>query len=515
MAEFSSVNTGKELGGFNALGLPTHPEYQNYVRRWEFLIRSYLGGVEYRFGNYLTKYIMESSGEYISRLSQTPLDNHCKSVVHIFNSFLFRTEPDRDFGSMEDMPELEAFLKDADLEGRTWDSFMKDVNILSSVYGHVICLVDKSDVNVGTRAEELEQGLRPYVSIYTPDNILDWSFTRLPSGLYECSYVKLLEREIRADNVNIQFYVRTITKDSITIESYEPNKKNALKVVEVKPNNIGKVPVVWVYAQRSPTRGIGVSDIGDIADMQNGIYNELSEIEQTIRLSGHPSLVKTIETQASAGAGAIINMPNDLDPGLRPSLLQPSGQSIDSILNSVKSKIEAIDRMAFLGSMRAIETRAMSGVALQTEMLQLDVKLNEKARNLELAEEQIWRLFARWMNMTFDGEIEYPSQFQVRDKNFEMDLLKKAADSNPTDPRVKSAIDIKILDLLDLDEDELAAINDTRILDLDTVSEEANYDIVLPHEMTDPITGETRMVATQEEHIVLANQGWVHPVQEM
>ena len=148
-------------------------------------------------------------------------------------------------------------------------------------------------------------------------------------------------------------------------------------------------------------------------------------------------------------------------------------------------------------------------------MLQFDTKLNEKARSLELAEEQIFDLFALWQDMVFDGEIKYPTVFQVRDKNHEIDLLKKAADTNPADPRVKKAIDIKILDMLDLDEDELAAINDQRILDLDTVSEEANYDIVLPHEMTDPITGETRMVATQEEHIVLANQGWIHPVQEM
>jgi hypothetical protein len=478
MAEFSSVNTSRDRGGFNAQGLPSHPEYQNYIRRWEFLIRSYLGGLEYRFGNYLTKYQMESSSEYISRLAQTPYDNHCKSVVHIFNSFLFRTEPNREFGSLENMPELDAFLKDADLEGRTWQSFIKDVNILSSVYGHVLVLVDKSDVNVGTRAEELAQGLRPYVSIYTPENIIDWQFTRLASGLYECSYVKLLEREMRYDNTNVQFYIRTITKDSITIESYQPNQKNPLKVIEVKPNNLGKVPVVWVYAQRSPTRGIGVSDIGDIADMANGIYNELSEIEATIRLSGHPSLVKTRETEASAGAGAIINMPNDLDPGLRPALLQPSGQSIDSILNSMKGKIEAIDRMAFLGSMRAIEQRSMSGVALQTEMLQLDVKLNEKARNLELAEEQIWRLFANWMNMVFDGEIKYPSQFQVRDRNFEMDLIKKAADSNPTDPRVKAAIDVKILDILEVDESDIATPAEQAEIQEQLMTGESNEEII-------------------------------------
>lgn len=495
MPEFSSVNTSRDRGGFNAQGLPSHPEYQNYIRRWEFLIRSYLGGVEYRFGNYLTKYQMESSSEYIGRLAQTPLDNHCKSVTHIFNSFLFRTEPKRDFGSLEDMPELDSFLKDADLEGRTWQSFMKDVNILSSVYGHVVVLVDKSDVNVGTRAEELAQGLRPYVSIYTPENIIDWQFTRLSSGLYECSYVKLLEREMRYDNANVQFYVRTITRDTVTIESYQPNEKNALRLVEVKPNNLGKVPVVWVYAQRSPTRGIGVSDIGDIADMQNGIYNELSEIEQTIRLSGHPSLVKTRETEASAGAGAIINMPNDLDPGLRPQLLQPSGQSIDSILNSVSKKVEAIDRMAFLGSMRAVEQRAMSGVALQTEMLQLDVKLNEKARNLELSEEQIWRLFANWMNMVFDGEIRYPSQFQVRDRNYEMDLLKKAAESGPTDPRVRAAIDYKILDILEVDENDIA-IADTQQVPVNTVDEVAQQQLASLESDIDADTADVEALAS-------------------
>jgi hypothetical protein len=171
-------------------------------------------------------------------------------------------------------------------------------------------------------------------------------------------------------------------------------------------------------------------------------------------------------------------MPNDLDPGLRPALLQPSGQSIDSILNSMKGKIEAIDRMAFLGSMRAIEQRSMSGVALQTEMLQLDVKLNEKARNLELAEEQIWRLFANWMNMVFDGEIKYPSQFQVRDRNFEMDLIKKAADSNPIDPRVRAAIDVKILDILEVDESDIATPAEQAEIQEQLMTGESNEEII-------------------------------------
>jgi predicted regulator of Ras-like GTPase activity (Roadblock/LC7/MglB family) len=51
--------------------------------------------------------------------------------------------------------------------------------------------------------------------------------------------------------------------------------------------------------------------------------------------------------------------------------------------------------------------------------------------------------------------------FHIRDKNLDIDLLKKAADTNPADPRVKQAIEMKILDLLDLDEEQLAAMNAT------------------------------------------------------
>lgn len=455
MVDYNLVNRNLEANRNALEGVPTHEEYQNFKNRWDFLQRSYSGGAQYRMGNYLTKYVMESTGEYVSRLSQTPLDNHCKSIIHIYNSFLFRNPPKRNFGNLEGLPEIEHFLSDADLEGRDFDAFMRDVNIQSSIYGHCLVLVDKPAVAVGTRAEELQQGIRPYVNLFTPENIIDWEFERLPSGLYELSFLRLLETEQRAYQKATKYYLRTFTREKIYLEEYNPNKKKTLTLIEEMDNNLGKIPAVFVYAQRSPVRGIGVSDIGDIADMQNAIYNELSEIEQTIRLSGHPTLVKTFDTEASAGAGAIINLPNELDPGLRPELLQPSGQSIDMIINSIENKVKAIDRMAHMGSVRAIETRSMSGIALQTEMLQLDTKLIEKAKNLQLAEEHIFRLFAQWQNMAWDGEIKYPSVFNIRDRNYEMDILKKAADCNPQNPMVRQLLDNKIMETIEHDQDDL------------------------------------------------------------
>jgi hypothetical protein len=106
------------------------------------------------------------------------------------------------------------------------------------------------------------------------------------------------------------------------------------------------------------------------------------------------------------------------------------------------------------------------------------------------------------------GEVDYPGSFNIRDTGKEIEQLQIAANTNPADPRVKAAIDMKILDWLDLDEDELAALADPRIISLDTVPEE-NAEF-MPHVMINPITGEQRTVTSQEEHIVLANQGWIH-----
>jgi len=399
--------------------------------------------------------VYESESEYVQRLVSTPLDNHVKSIVHTHNSFLFRHKPYRDFGGIKNNPELEPFLKDADLEGRTWDAFMRDVNIHSTVAGHCVVLLDRPASQAGTKAEELAQGIRTYATLFTAPNILDWAFERLPSGHYELSYLKLLEVEQRAYGQVSDYYVRTYTKEDITLERYRPTKQNkGQEVLNIVPNELGKIPAVFVYDSRSPVKGIGVSFIGDIADTQNFIVNQLTEVEQLIRLQNHPSLVKTQDTDAAAGAGAIITMPNELDGALRPFLLQPSSQSIDGILSSIQKNIESIDRMAHMGALRAIETRQMSGAAMVAEFTLLDAKLSEKAKNLELAEEQIWRLWAEWQGLSFDGDIIYPDTFHIRDKAMDMTLLEQAARTNPADPKVKQAIDTKILELI-MDDDEI------------------------------------------------------------
>jgi len=189
--------------------------------------------------------------------------------------------------------------------------------------------------------------------------------------------------------------------------------------------------------------------------MQRAVYQELSEIEQLIRISNHPTLVKSFGTDASAGAGAVINMPDDMDSSLKPYQIQPSGQNLDAVRNSIKDKVEAINRMSHMGAVRGTQAMTQSGVAMQTEFQMLNAKLAEKADILELAEEQLWVLFCNWQDITPDVDVFYPDAFDLRDYDKELIFLQQMRSTGVKSETLMQEIDKKISDLI-LDDEQLA-----------------------------------------------------------
>ena len=390
--------------------LDTHVDYKETVNLWEYYIRSYNGGYDYMVGQYLNRYNLELDNEFNQRLANTPCDNHCKNIIQTYSSFLFRTKPSRDFGSMADEPSLETFLKDADLDGNSFDSVIKQAQNYASIYGHCFMILDKPKVVSQTRADEIEQDIRPYLSIVTPENVLDWNFKREINGRYSLDYLKIREEVDKQGGT----YMRLWYSDRVDTV-YMTDDKTEPTLIDTADNLIGKIPAVILFNAKSHKRGIGQSDLVDIADLQKSIYNELSEIEQLIRLTNHPSLVKTAGVNASAGAGAVIEMPEEMEPNLKPYLLQPSGQNLTAIMDSISHKVEAINRIAHTGAVRTTKQQVSSGIALQTEFELLNARLSEKADNLQIAEEQLFKIYAMFQDTKFDGEINYPDSFNIRD----------------------------------------------------------------------------------------------------
>jgi len=430
----------------------THPEYDNNKYRWEFYLRSYMGGEDYKDGGYLTRYLNEDKDEYNRRLELTPIDNHCKNIVHIYSSFLWRVPPVRKFNSLANNPAIENFMKDADLDGRSFNSFMKQAQVWSSVYGNVWLMMDKPLSNAGTRAEELAQDIRPYVTMFTPENVFDWKYERTASGRFKLVYLKVREAIEEISDTEKEVYYRVWRED--TIESWKSINEIDTHLDTID-NALGKIPAVFLPAQRSVVRGIGISDLSDAAYMQRAIYQELSEIEQLIRISNHPTLVKTYNTDASAGAGSVINMPDDMDSNMKPYQIQPSGQNLDSVRAAITDKVEAINRMSHMGAVRGTQAMTQSGVAMQTEFQMLNAKLSEKADILELAEEQLWELFAEWQDATPDVEVFYPDAFDLRDYDKELIFLQQMRSSGVKSVTLMQEIDKQIADLV-LDDEALA-----------------------------------------------------------
>ena len=475
--------------------------YTSHQEQWKYLLESYLGGEEYRKAKHLTRYQLETDAEYAARLRSTPLDNHCQSVISVYNSFLFREDPDREFKGLEMMSELKDFLNDADMDGRSLNAFMKDVSTWASVFGHCWIIVSKPDVGAVTRADEQALGVRPYVSLLTPMVVLDWQWRRAINGRYELVYFKYIE-DINGDVRTVKEWTPDVIKTSVVNLA-----KQAIQEQYEEVNGLGKIPAVCAYNGRSVVRGIGVSDIADIADAQKFIYNATNECEQSIRLDSHPSLVKTPETQAGIGAGSMIHMPENLDPGLKPYLLEFSGASVSSIYEAIKHTITSIDKMANIGAVRATESRTLSGVAMETEFQLLNARLSEKADNLELAEEQMWRLWCEYMGTEWKGEIDYPGSFNIRDTNSEIAQLKIAKET-ATDPRVLALIDHEIIEWLGEDADlimpEMVTLADGSSVPFDSAEP---FDE--PEELFNPITGETGWVIDFESKREAMLNGWV------
>ena len=440
----------------------------------------------------MTRYQLETDNEYAQRLRNTPLDNHCKSIVATYISFLFRLDAERELGTWTDNPAVDAFLYDADLEGAELDDFMKMVSTWALVFGHSWIILTKPNIDAVTMADEIAAGVRPYANVLTPLTVLDWTWTRQANGSYQLTYFKYIEDA--NDSVTVR---RGWTPETIKTWTTDEQRKTAQMTSE-EVNQLGEIPAVVCYAQRGLVRGLGLSVIEDIADQQRAIYNELSEAADSIRLEGHPSIVVTPDVQYGNGAGAVVIIPNDLDAGLKPYMLNVDAVPVDQIWKSIKNRVESIDKMANTGSIRGTEAVEMSAVSREVEFQLLNAKLSEIADNIELAEKQMWYYFGAYQNLDYtEIDIDYPDSFSIRDTGNEYKMLSEAKGSAGSQES-QQMIDLRLRQLLE--DPRVQDMSDTEAFAMMSATPEVE-------EVTAVVTEEeveehpTTTSATRQEHI--------------
>jgi hypothetical protein len=456
-----------------------HPGYAEYLYRWDYYMRSYMGAEEYRDGAYLRKYIAEEQSPgnaYQQRLLDTALQNHARLTVDAYRSFVFRNPPTRTLGTLVDNPFVVDFVNNADMDNNTMTAFMREVNDQVLIYGGCWVGTDKGSYQVDTQAEAQDMNLRAYAKLYNPTQVRNWSYEKQVNGQNVLQSITVVD-EVHEDHDVLRVWYPD------RVEVYKASKKdfsmmdnnnyagdayarsdnvtlNYGNIIESETfeNPLGYVPFIHVHTDKSYHKGVGTSHIGDVCDLQREIYNLTSEMYESIRLSSHPSIVAEASADINGGSGAIITV--DENTQVNPYLLQASGASVDSILSAIEQKTGAIEGVTHLAATKA-KKGPQSGIALQVERDMLNVKLSDLAGVLERAERLIWRMWFDWEEITPDEEFEihYEKKFDLRDKHQEIALFEKAKNLVPNEIFQKY-LDEQIAKLLIENEEDLQFVID-------------------------------------------------------
>ena len=452
-----------------------HNLYDRYLTDWKLVINSYYGGPEYRNGQYLKAYEVDtntpsetintyqvdsdgsvvgklraqvsnaysssdandtnnvSDGSFYSeKLHNTPNLNYLKLYVSEYNSLLFRTPPQR---VLPETPEVEQFINNVNGEQDSINEFMSQVDILTTVYGvaWVSCM-------------KFGDNPVPTWQVHSPVDVRNWEYGYDKDGNLTLNKILI---ELNSDE-NESVY-RYIDKDVIRTawvsndpeedeEDYTPSQLiEGLELIEgihsvTQENPLGYIPVHPIYQNQKIYNGVGSTSSFDLAQIQRSVYGDMAEIYSTITYSAHPTLVIDSNTddlnggQISAEPGGIIRVENNLNgqPNYVYKFEAPPLTALSEIRELVDQKIEKMNELAMIRGEDLVK-KSSSGVQVEIYDAKLEAMIRKKATNLENAEYNLWRMWFDWTNqyMPEDFSISYNRQFNKRAVEQEINELDK------------------------------------------------------------------------------------------
>ena len=422
--------------------LKTDLAYKRNIKRWRFLNASFEGGEEYYRGQYLRRYKSDelNPGKYERRLAETCLDNQCERIINAMNDMMFRPKQDRDFGSIENDPIRLQFMDNCDYNGTPYESFVKDAVKESSKYGLVYVKLSRPEVPEGTRRTQADRGIRPYLTMIPPTDVLEVKYEKSPFGGNNLCFIKYIEE--RHDDYEIfvimtkerieRFKVKSNQSDfynqhkgHIPYDTAEYDFGSVTPLPDESADNLLKeIPIIVLYNEMKSDLREGRSMINDEADIQHSIYQDYSDASETTKVAIYGILKGTKAQLATAALGPGGKIEVDAGAGSRntdgevkhydPSIITPSTQPVSSIVEMVKLKTETIERNSGLNAISGVHSYK-SEAAKVMEQKALDGKLENKADRAANFEDRHWKLWCLIEGHNWDGKITYQKSFNIQD----------------------------------------------------------------------------------------------------
>lgn len=408
----------------------THKDYKKNIEAWTLYGMAYEGGMP--FIKYCLKInSRESLSNWKARQAEGSNFNFASSIVDLLNFYLTEKQPVRYLGGLDTDPLWQMFLQDCDYNSTNYDTFINEANKFASVYGYVGILVNKSSVEFETKQQEINNGSYPYLTMYTPPNILDWKFRKNDIGRPILTYLKLKESD---DRYLIYFEEAWVI--------YEIDQAGNVIQVDSGLNMLGQIPFVWSFNIRNASNRLdGISDIKEIAPIVASICRNISSGDEIIKFAGFPMLrLPKVREGSIGGGGDVLVAPDgvlDFDPEFgdrgKPDWLESKVlEPIEAILGWTDRKADEIFRLSHLSGVhgqRKSNNEVASGLALRYEGQQLNSLLNKKATQqceTELALIKFWTMWQKKSELMKVVKIIRKREFATDDLTISLDLNLKA-----------------------------------------------------------------------------------------
>jgi hypothetical protein len=365
----------------------------------------------------------ESNNNFDERKEEAFTFGYCKAIVNLFNYYLHEKPAQNNYDALGEDPLFQMFEEDADLYGTTWEEFLKNQQKNASIWGVVGILIDSAaGGDTETKAQNLEKKIYPYAAAYSPQNILDWKYTRNAiTNRPELTYLKLLEEDGTYLIWTMEEWAR-----------YRTGKKEA-ELMAGGINAINEIPFFWFCNMKHrQIRNVGISDLATIGYIEGSMVRNLSQGEEVIKYAAFP-MMRRPKKEINAETG----QPDTNDDTVGPRAIQEfdpqypdskpdwmEAETLDPITALgmwIDRKIQEIYRTTYTGSAAQAEVQkeVKSGEALKREFQMLNSVLTSKARNEMDAEATALYFWCKWTGM----EKEYKQVTIDRAKDYSLTEL--------------------------------------------------------------------------------------------
>ncbi len=334
-----------------------HEEYEDHYPEWEVMEDVLKGedAVHKEGEKYLPRLTGQDNNEYSAYVMRAPFYNATARTVDGLIGMIFRKAPTITVpGGMENI------VDDITLDNTGLDEFAEQLTRELVGLGRVGVLVEYPRVVEGpvTMADMAAQNLRPYVTKYEAEQIINWRMKRINNVMQPVMVA--LEEEVY-EYVN-EFEGEEITQIRVLLlregvyiqEVYRKDEKENWYLFEtivpmMRGQTLGMIPFVCMNA-----RGVYMSPdkppMYDLATLNLSHYRTTADLEHGAHFTGLPTAVVSGYTKESEsdvfriGSSTAWIFP---DPSANAKYLEFTGQGLDTLRNIKKDKE---DNLAILGA---------------------------------------------------------------------------------------------------------------------------------------------------------------------